>query len=70
MNTFVKYVYVLELPPELSSECGEGGARLVSFSAFFAFQMKPYWLSPTAKETWPGLEVLLRQVRREFPASG
>ncbi|CAD5209157.1 unnamed protein product [Bursaphelenchus xylophilus] len=53
MNTLIKYVYVLELPPELST--------------WFAFQMKPHWLIPTAKETWQGVEVIIRQVLREFP---
>ncbi|KAI6234416.1 Peptidase-M14 domain-containing protein [Aphelenchoides fujianensis] len=51
-NTQIKYVYVVELPPPLTT--------------FFAFQMKSHWLLPTAKETWSGMEVIIRQVVHEF----
>ncbi|KAI6208355.1 Peptidase-M14 domain-containing protein [Aphelenchoides besseyi] len=52
LNTKTKYVYVIELPPELRTS--------------FAFQMKPHWLLPTCKETSAGLEVIVRQVMNEF----
>lgn len=52
MNSFIKYTYVIELPPPLTT--------------FFAFQMKPYWLVPTAEETYAGIEVIIRQVIHEF----
>lgn len=51
-NTNIKYVYVMELPPELRT--------------WFAFQMKPHWLLPTAQETWKGVKVIIEQVLREF----
>ncbi|CAJ0956605.1 unnamed protein product, partial [Mesorhabditis belari] len=46
-NTNTKYVYVLELPPDLSS--------------WFAFQVRPHWLLPIAKETWLAVKVILEQ---------
>ncbi|KAH7730098.1 Protein W01A8.6 [Aphelenchoides avenae] len=51
-NTNIKYVYVIELPPELRTS--------------FAFQMRPHWLLPTAKETWRGIRVIVEQVLHEF----
>lgn len=42
-NTPTKYVYVLELPPDMST--------------WFAFQIKPHWLLPIGKETWLGIKV-------------
>ncbi|CAD6184499.1 unnamed protein product [Caenorhabditis auriculariae] len=41
-NTPTKYVYVLELPPDMKT--------------WFAFQIKPHWLIPIGKETWIGIE--------------
>jgi hypothetical protein len=52
LNTRIKYVYTIELPPELRTS--------------FAFQMKPHWLLPTAKETWVGIKVIIDQVVREY----
>uniref|UniRef100_A0A915B421 Peptidase M14 carboxypeptidase A domain-containing protein n=2 Tax=Parascaris univalens TaxID=6257 RepID=A0A915B421_PARUN len=49
--TPTKYVYVVELPPRLSS--------------WFGFQMKPHWLLPTAQETWHGIRVIIDQVLHE-----
>ncbi|KHN79052.1 Carboxypeptidase A2 [Toxocara canis] len=46
--TPTKYVYVIELPPRLSS--------------WFAFQLRPHWLLPTAQETWHGISVIIEQV--------
>ncbi|KAE9418633.1 hypothetical protein Angca_008831, partial [Angiostrongylus cantonensis] len=42
-NTPTKYVYVLELPPDMST--------------WFAFQIKPRWLIPISEETWMGIQV-------------
>ncbi|CAI5438406.1 unnamed protein product [Caenorhabditis angaria] len=50
-NTPTKYVYVLELPPDMKT--------------WFAFQVKPHWLIPIGKETWIGIEVILDQVIEE-----
>ncbi|VDK42300.1 unnamed protein product [Anisakis simplex] len=50
-STPTKYVYVIELPPQLSS--------------WFAFQLKPHWLVPTAEETWQGIRVIIEQVIAE-----
>ncbi|EYB95982.1 hypothetical protein Y032_0154g2972 [Ancylostoma ceylanicum] len=50
-NTPTKYVYVLELPPDMST--------------WFAFQIKPHWLIPIGKETWMGIKVILDQVIEE-----
>ncbi|VDL86583.1 unnamed protein product [Nippostrongylus brasiliensis] len=44
-NTPTKYVYVLELPPDMST--------------WFAFQVKPHWLLPIGRETWMGIKVSL-----------
>ncbi|CAI4230024.1 unnamed protein product [Auanema sp. JU1783] len=50
-NTPTKYVYVLELPPDMST--------------WFAFQIKPHWLIPIGKETWLGIKVIMDQVIKE-----
>ncbi|WKX88749.1 hypothetical protein Q1695_008404 [Nippostrongylus brasiliensis] len=50
-NTPTKYVYVLELPPDMST--------------WFAFQVKPHWLLPIGRETWMGIKVILDQVIEE-----
>uniref|UniRef100_A0A1I7ZDV2 Peptidase_M14 domain-containing protein n=1 Tax=Steinernema glaseri TaxID=37863 RepID=A0A1I7ZDV2_9BILA len=50
-NTDTKYVYVIELPPSLFT--------------WFAFQMRPHWLVPTAEETWLGVKVIIEQVLQE-----
>ncbi|EGT43988.1 hypothetical protein CAEBREN_32183 [Caenorhabditis brenneri] len=50
-NTPTKYVYVLELPPDMKT--------------WFAFQVKPHWLIPIGKETWLGIEVIFDQVIEE-----
>uniref|UniRef100_A0A0N5AIL0 Peptidase_M14 domain-containing protein n=1 Tax=Syphacia muris TaxID=451379 RepID=A0A0N5AIL0_9BILA len=47
-NTSIKYVYVIELPPDLSTS--------------FAFQMKPHWLYPTFTELWRGLKVFINEI--------
>uniref|UniRef100_A0A7E4V1C3 Peptidase_M14 domain-containing protein n=1 Tax=Panagrellus redivivus TaxID=6233 RepID=A0A7E4V1C3_PANRE len=52
LNTPIKYVYTIELPPELRTS--------------FAFQMKAHWLLPTSKETWAGARVIIEQVLSEF----
>ncbi|VDM39729.1 unnamed protein product [Toxocara canis] len=31
------------------------------FSAWFAFQLRPHWLLPTAQETWHGISVIIEQ---------
>lgn len=49
--TTTKYVYVIELPPQLKT--------------WFAFQMRPHWLIPTAEETWRGVRVIIEQVIAE-----
>ncbi|TKR96837.1 hypothetical protein L596_010799 [Steinernema carpocapsae] len=50
-NTKTKYVFVIELPPSLFT--------------WFAFQMRPHWLIPTAEETWLGVRVIIDQVLLE-----
>ncbi|CAJ0594781.1 unnamed protein product [Cylicocyclus nassatus] len=50
-NTPTKYVYVLELPPDMST--------------WFAFQIRPHWLVPISKETWIGIQVVIDQVIEE-----
>ena len=60
-NTPTKYVYVLELPPDMSSRSKR--FQTTSFSAWFAFQIKPHWLLPIGKETWLGIKVILSRPR-------
>lgn len=50
-NTPTKYVYVLELPPDMST--------------WFAFQIRPHWLIHIGKETWMAIQVIMDQVIQE-----
>uniref|UniRef100_A0A914CH28 Peptidase M14 carboxypeptidase A domain-containing protein n=1 Tax=Acrobeloides nanus TaxID=290746 RepID=A0A914CH28_9BILA len=51
-NTLIKYVYVIELPPELTT--------------WFAFQMRAHHLLSTAKETWHGMKVVINRILIEY----